>query len=218
MSEFNEKVIAAQAALKAPKSQRNQFGGYNYRSCEDILEAAKPILAELGLRLTLSDEIVMVGERTYVRARAYLTDGSASIDTTAYAREEEAKKGMDAAQITGSASSYARKYALNGLLLIDDTKDPDATNTHGKNPQPKVEGKPRAKVEGSGETAGKAKDFSELSALAGRYATATGMSVADAKKSLMHTYGDPRGMPEAKYRAVLLAIESNVKALEGRNG
>ena len=127
-----EKLINVQKALKAPKNQRNNFGGYNYRSCEDILEAVKPLLAKEGLLLTITDEVFEVGGRVYVRAVAEVTDGGKSYSVAGFAREEETRKGMDASQITGAASSYARKYALNGLFLIDDTKDADATNTHGK--------------------------------------------------------------------------------------
>lgn len=129
---MQEKIIAVQSGLKAPKTQYNNFGKYNYRSCEDILEAVKPLLKENGLYISLSDEIVIVGTRTYVKATALISDGENSISTTAYAREEESKKGMDSSQITGSCSSYARKYALNGLLAIDDTADSDKTNEGGK--------------------------------------------------------------------------------------
>lgn len=126
-----DKALAEiQGKLKVPKNQTNSFGGYKYRSCEDILEAVKPLLGENVL--TISDELVQVGDRYYVKAVARFNQ----VEVTAYAREEETKKGMDGAQITGSASSYARKYALNGLFLIDDTKDSDATNTHGKEPKP----------------------------------------------------------------------------------
>lgn len=114
-----------QQELKAPKGQFNKFGGYHYRSAEDILEAVKPLLAKAKAELILSDEIVEVGGRVYVKATALLSDGSEQAKVTAYAREPEDKKGMDASQITGTASSYARKYALNGLFLIDDTKDAD---------------------------------------------------------------------------------------------
>lgn len=114
-----------QQELKAPKGQFNKFGGYHYRSAEDILEAVKPLLAKTKAELILSDEIVEVGGRVYVKATALLSDGSEQAKVTAYAREPEDKKGMDASQITGTASSYARKYALNGLFLIDDTKDAD---------------------------------------------------------------------------------------------
>lgn len=116
-----------QKELKAPKSQRNSFGNYNYRNCEDIVEALKPLMDDDD-KFTLSDEMVMVGDRFYVKATATFNDNI----VTAYARESFDKKGMDASQITGSTSSYARKYALNGLFAIDDTKDSDATNTHGK--------------------------------------------------------------------------------------
>lgn len=132
------KLADIQARLKAPKGQYNSFGGYKYRSAEDILEAVKPLLKEVDAALTLSDEMVAVGNRIYVAATArfFSTDGSPEISVKAYAREEETKKGMDGAQITGAASSYARKYALNGLFAIDDTKDADATNTHGKEQTP----------------------------------------------------------------------------------
>jgi hypothetical protein len=125
------KLQLVQSELKAPKNQRNSFGNYNYRSCEDILEAVKPLLAKHKLALTIQDDMVEVGARIYVRAIAKLAsfDGE-SLEVTAFARESETKKGMDESQITGAASSYARKYALNGLFLIDDTKDADATNDH----------------------------------------------------------------------------------------
>lgn len=128
-----DKLIRIQAELKAPKSQTNTFGKYKYRSCEDIIEAVKPLLHREGLTMLISDEIVDLGSRFYVKAtvRVYNVNKEEAL-TTAYAREEETKKGMDAAQITGAASSYARKYALNGMFAIDDTKDPDSTNTHGK--------------------------------------------------------------------------------------
>lgn len=121
-----ERLSAIQQELKAPKGQYNDFSNYNYRSCEDILEAVKPLLAKHELMLTLSDEMVQVGDRYYVKAETsiYAKDLE-PYAVTAYAREEETKKGMDASQITGSASSYARKYALNGMFLIDDTRDAD---------------------------------------------------------------------------------------------
>lgn len=126
---MKEKLLKVQMELKAPKNQKNTFGGYNYRSCEDIFEAVKPLLEKEGLTLRLTDELVNIGERYYIKATAILTDGNETIENTAYAREEETKKGMDGSQITGASSSYARKYALNGLFLIDDVKDSDATNT-----------------------------------------------------------------------------------------
>ncbi|WP_437354439.1 ERF family protein [Melissococcus plutonius] len=122
---FIEKVLKVQSELKAPKGQRNSFGKYNYRSAEDILTAVKPLNSEQGLLLTLTDKPILIGERYYVEATATLTDGKEQIKVTAPAREAQLKKGMDDSQITGAASSYARKYALNGLYLIDDTKDAD---------------------------------------------------------------------------------------------
>ena len=128
-----------QAELKAPKGQTNKFGGYSYRSAEDILEAVKPLLTKHGAALTISDEVEEIGGRVYVKAIASLWDsetGEAIAGTQAYAREAESRKGMDDSQITGSASSYSRKYALSGLLCIDHSKDADATNTHGKDTVP----------------------------------------------------------------------------------
>lgn len=128
-SELLLQLAQIQSELKAPKGQRNTFGKYNYRSCEDILEAVKPLLTERGLVILITDDIVQIGERYYVRATATIYDSDGSyISNSALAREEDVKKGMDASQITGATSSYARKYALNGLLAIDDTKDADATN------------------------------------------------------------------------------------------
>ena len=126
-----EKLAAVQSDLKAPKSQYNAFGKYNYRNCEDIIEAAKPLLKANGLLLSITDDIVYVGDRFYVKATASVidvTDGNTH-SVTAFAREEKEKKGMDGSQVTGASSSYARKYALNGLFGIDDTKDSDTTNT-----------------------------------------------------------------------------------------
>ena len=122
-----KKLLAVQAELKAPKGQYNSFGKYKYRSCEDILEAVKPILSKVGATLVMGDELIVMGERYYIKAVATFMDAETGdkIINAAYAREEETKKGMDGPQITGTASSYARKYCLNGLLLIDDTKDAD---------------------------------------------------------------------------------------------
>ena len=120
-------LMAVQAELKAPKSQHNSFGKYDYRSAEDIIEAVKPLLKENGLFLTMSDDIVQIGDRYYVKATVSVTDivTGESVQTSALAREAAQKKGMDESQVTGTASSYARKYALNGLFAIDDTKDAD---------------------------------------------------------------------------------------------
>ena len=132
MKTITEKLVDVQGRLKAPKNQRNNFGKYNYRSCEDILEAVKPLLVEHKLSLTISD-VVMNDGLQYINATATITDGKESISTSAQAGIDANRKGMDIAQSFGSSSSYARKYALNGLFLIDDTKDADSTNTHGNN-------------------------------------------------------------------------------------
>lgn len=145
---LHKKLAEIQQTLNAPKNLYNSFGKYNYRSAEGILEAVKPLLAENTLIIT--DEVVVLGEgehaRFYIKATATFSDGKDSIVATAVAREALNKKGMDDSQISGATSSYARKYALNGLLLIDDTKDADATNDHGKEP-PKRNSKPVEKKE-----------------------------------------------------------------------
>lgn len=123
MKNLNDKLAAIQVNLNAPKGQRNNFGNYNYRSCEDIVEAVKPLLN--GLSLIISDEMVNIGDRYYVKATAGITDGEHKITATAFAREPDGRKGMDDAQVTGATSSYARKYALNGLFAIDDQADAD---------------------------------------------------------------------------------------------
>lgn len=128
---FYKAVSDVQQELKAPKNQFNKFGKYSYRNCEDILEGFKKL--PTGLVLTVSDEIVMVGDRFYVKAIATLTDGENSISNTGFARESLTKKGMDDSQVTGSTSSYARKYALNGLFCIDDTKDADSMDNSRNN-------------------------------------------------------------------------------------
>lgn len=141
-----KELINIIAELKAPKGQYNSFGKYKYRSCEDILEAVKPLCVKNNVLLTITDDIVLIGDRFYVKATATVTNlEGVCVSASALAREEDTKKGMDGSQVTGASSSYARKYALNGLFCIDDTKDADATNTHGKeqpvqqptsNPQP----------------------------------------------------------------------------------
>ena len=127
------KLMEIQHRLKAPKGQYNNFGKYKYRSCDDILEAVKPILNEVGCSLTLTDEVVLIGDRYYIKATARLKGENTDEVTTAYAREDQDKKGMDGSQITGTASSYARKYALNGLFCIDDTKDADTDEYANQN-------------------------------------------------------------------------------------
>lgn len=168
---FIERVIAVQSQLKAPKNQRNDFGGFNYRSCEDILEAVKPLLKAEGLCLTITDDIVMVGDRYYVKATATLTDGERSLPNQAFAREPEERAKMDGSQVTGSASSYARKYALNGLFAIDDTKDADALNNgqDAANGKDFDKGKAKAIAE-----ARKAPDLAALNAIYKKYETRYG--------------------------------------------
>ena len=129
---LTQRVGDIQHKLKAPKGQYNSFGKYNYRSCEDILEGVKPLLKEHNLALLIDDEIVQIGERYYVKATAKITDGREFVSATAYAREPDTKKGVDESQITGATSSYARKYALNALLCIDDTKDADTVDNSKK--------------------------------------------------------------------------------------
>lgn len=149
MKNVLKKLFNIQQELKVPKNQRNTFGNYNFRSCEDIMEASKPICAKYNCLLVCSDLILFIGNRYYVQATATLfdLDSEESIEVTAYAREEETKKGMDASQITGASSSYARKYALNGLLQLDDNKDPD-TNEYLKQ-QNRTNNKPQKTVSNS---------------------------------------------------------------------
>ncbi len=134
-----EELIKIQAELNAPKNLFNKFGNYKYRSCETIVEALKPLLSKYDCFLVINDDIVNIGDRFYVKAIATLSNSKGvSISTTAFAREEESKKGMDGSQLTGATSSYARKYALNGMFAIDDSRDADATNQHGKEEEPKL--------------------------------------------------------------------------------
>lgn len=141
-----EKLMNIQSELVAPKGQFNSFGKYHYRSCEDIVEALKPLLAKHKAVLTITDEIALIGDRHYVKATAALIDveKGEKVEVSAYAREDLNKKGMDLSQLTGSTSSYARKYALNGLFAIDDTKDSDATNTHDAKAEDKSKGNQRS--------------------------------------------------------------------------
>ena len=144
---LTQRLLNAQSELKAPKGQYNNFGKYKYRSAEDILEAVKPINAKHGVLLTITDEPVLVGDWHYIKATATITDGTESIVVTAYARESLNKKGMDDSQITGTASSYARKYALNGLYLIDDTKDADTDEYRNQgNKAPAVKSATQAEI------------------------------------------------------------------------
>jgi len=135
--ELIARLAVIQKNLKAPKGQFNKFGKYNYRSCEDILEGLKLVLD--GLVVTVEDDVKIVGDRVYIKSTATLTDGESSITNSAFARESLTKKGMDDSQITGTASSYARKYALNGLFLIDDTKDADSMDNSQQSKAPSAD-------------------------------------------------------------------------------
>lgn len=149
MADLTKKLATIQSRLKAPKNQYNSFGKYKYRSCEDILEALKPLANEQGCTITIEDSPIMVGEWHYIQATATLSDGYNSKSVKAYARESETKSGMDSSQITGTASSYARKYALNGLFAIDDTKDADTMDNRQKvepNPATKELAKVKAQL------------------------------------------------------------------------
>lgn len=144
---INEKLLEIQTELKAPKSQYNSFGKYNYRNCEDILEALKPLLAKVKATVVISDEIINIAQRFYVKATAKIIDVESGemVETTAYAREEESKKGMDGSQVTGASSSYARKYALNGLFSIDDNRDSDYAPDSNSKPASAPKNKPLSK-------------------------------------------------------------------------
>lgn len=140
-----KELIEIQKELKAPKGQYNSFGKYKYRSAEDILEAVKPLLHKHGCQLTISDEIVLIGDRYYVKATATITNGEESVQTTAYAREDFEKKGVDSSQLSGATSSYARKYCLGGLFLLDDSKDAD-TEEYANQQKGKTETKTERKA------------------------------------------------------------------------
>jgi hypothetical protein len=166
---FYEKFITLQHQTKVTKDQYNQFGKYSYRKTEDILAEIKPICAELGLFVTLHDSVELVGDRYYLVAVATISDGEKAVSSKAYAREDDKQAGMAAPQVTGSSSSYARKYALSGLLGLDDEKDSDDTNTHGKQPpkEKSAEAPQKEKVSGGEEFTTK-KEWAELAALAER--------------------------------------------------
>lgn len=166
-----DKLIKIQSELKAPKGQYNSFGKYKYRSAEDILEAVKPLCVKHNVLLTLTDSIELIGERYYVKATAKVSDGTKAVEVTALAREDLDKKGMDGSQITGTASSYARKYALNGLFCIDDTKDADtdeyAAKTQSKDSDAKKDAEKKKELETTAISAAEAKTLKELIEMTG---------------------------------------------------
>lgn len=190
MSTIYSKLISIQSELKAPKGQYNSFGKYKYRSCEDILESVKPLLCKYQCALVISDDICMMGDRIYVKAIAKLISGSEQIESSAFAREEDTKKGMDSSQVTGAASSYARKYALNGLFCIDDTKDSDATNTHGQQPKEELKQEPSVLQDAYDEISG-ATTIEQLKAIHKKYSNLKEnknfMAALTAKKSAINS-------------------------------
>ena len=195
-----EKLMTVQTKLRAPKGQYNQFGHYSYRSCEDILEALKPLLAEVGAIVNVSDEVKLIGNRFYVEATAMFLDCETgdSVVARASAREDESKKGMDLAQVTGSVSSYARKYALNGLFAIDDNKDSDATNTHGKDIKPNM-----TPVSGLSEA-----QLKRLYAIGNKAGFKKNVVEATVKKM----FGcEPKDMTKDQYNTVCERLEKKVK-------
>lgn len=199
------KLAAIQTALKAPKSQKNKSIGYRYRSCEDILEAVKPLLAEHGAVIQLSDALELVGQRYYIKATASLidTDTGESTGVTAWAREAESRKGMDDSQITGSSSSYARKYALNGLLAIDDTCDADTmdnrdTGVRAQAQNSAYNGRSRAQAENKTKEPSEALKAAQQQAKAARqaYINATGADPANVDAALKTVKGATWRTPE----------------------
>lgn len=221
-------LLNVQARLKVPKSQYNSFGKYSYRSCEDILEAVKPLLIENGLLLFLNDSIEKVEDRYYVKATATVTNGSESTSVSAYAREPDDKKGSDASQVTGACSSYARKYALNALFLIDDTKDADATNDHGKARKAGSPGGSRKPVAASapgpvasvppGRERLSEGQVSEMRSLLKETAATLGVSASVAMTRVLEETGVPEmgaEMASGDYRKVMLAMSKIVTGASG---
>jgi hypothetical protein len=198
---INEKLMNIQRDLKAPKNQFNAFGKYKYRSCEDILEAVKPLLVENKMTLVISDSIEGVNQKNYVKATVVLTDveNGDKIESAAYAREADNKKGMDDSQITGATSSYARKYALNGLFGIDDSKDADSTNTHGKEAKTKPPKKKSTKTVSEDEILEIEKLISDV-----------GVDKAKFQKWLKSKYNASKidDIPQVAYAKVISVLES----------
>ena len=195
-----QKLMEVQSKLKAPKSQYNSFGKYSYRSCEDILEALKPLLNEVGAIVNISDQVKLIGDRYYIEATAMFLDVNTgdSIISKAIAREDESKKGQDLAQLSGATSSYARKYALNGLFAIDDNKDSDATNTHGKDIKPNM-----APVSGLSDA-----QLKRLFAIGNKAGFKKDVVEATVKKM----FGcEPKDMTKDQYNTVCERLEKKVK-------
>lgn len=202
---MRESLGYIQQNLNCPKNLTNKFGGYKYRNAEAILEAVKPLLKETGLFLLISDDIIEISGRFYVRATVTISNGLENISTTALAREEETKRGMDGSQITGASSSYARKYALNGLFCIDDTKDADFTNKHDteeKKTLPSVSNTP-VKQETNKINANQAKLLYTAS-------TNAGFSTSQMKQLLKDEYGldSSLELTRVQFEEVLTFLES----------
>ena len=206
MKEVLKKLLEIQVELKAPKNQYNSFGNYSYRSCEDILEAAKPLCKKHGCVLTLSDTVKQIGDRYYIEATAMLFDAESAemISATASAREPQTKKGSDESQITGAASSYARKYALNGLFDIDDTKDADAED---KPTAPK----PTAPTTKSMNNAVKFISDSQRTRL---FAMAKGHEDIIRKELEIRNISSTKEIPTSIYDEICKTVEANVKAVD----
>ena len=191
-----KKLLKVQSELKAPKGQFNSFGKYKYRSCEDIVEAVKPLLKEEGLLMTITDDLKLIGERYYIKATVTVIDAETGDkhEVESYAREEESKKGMDGSQVTGASSSYARKYALNGMFAIDDTKDSDSTNNHEMN----QDEKPKTGLSDA--------QVKRLYAIAGK----KGYTTADVKTHILKKYNKTSvaDLTKAEYDGAVKGYES----------
>ena len=214
---INEKLMNIQSELKAPKSQRNLFGKYNYRSCEDILEGLKPLLLKMKATLILSDSVELIGDRFYIKATALLIDAekSDSLEVNAFAREEEIKKGMDSSQITGSVSSYARKYALNGMFCIDDTKDSDATNDHSKSaPKQYVAPTNKQPYKAPQPTENTHSNIISESQQKRLYALSKGNNEVAKKVLLEYNYTSSKLVENKNYKVICEKIEKLVSAIE----
>lgn len=211
MKEVLKKLLEIQVELKAPKNQYNSFGNYSYRSCEDILEAVKPLCKKHGCVLTLSDIVKQIGDRYYIEATAMLFDAESAemISATASAREPQTKKGSDESQITGAASSYARKYALNGLFDIDDTKDADAEDKPTA-PKPTAP-KPTAPTTKSMNNAVKFISDSQRTRL---FAMAKGHEDIIRKELEIRNISSTKEIPTSIYDEICKTVEANVKAVD----
>ena len=204
MANLKEKLLAVQTELKAPKDKDNDFGHYKYRSAESILEAVKPLLKEQGLVLNLTDELVLIGDRFYIKATATVADTAKSdevnevVKSVGYARESLARKGQDESQITGTTSSYARKYALNGLFLIDDSKDADTNEYHEEN-------EARAKTPETKITFGMAQELELL-------AEEAGSDIGKMKQ--FYKVEKLTDLTEAQYKQAKSKLQSNIKKKE----